>query len=389
LPAHGLHCDVLTVKPVAYRVFETELLEGLDRSCIHRSGSYDPQRLMYLAGIRKVSDAKIRRAGWLSDRFFPDNKRGWVRRAVQKAKSLMRANEYAAIISTSPPISCHSVAEALVAETGLPWIADFRDYWLSHKIEDTFADRARCERAWKLIDSFKRRAAALTTCNPAIAQYLGSGRTIYNGYDNDLARIWQPPSDRTTVNIGLLGTFDELVPVEPLFQLLAMLRKQSPELFNRIKLLQVGRLDTDWFQAQLHKYQLSGIIQAHGFQSRRRTIEILSVSSLLYISLASTKEQGIVPSRLFDLFASGRPIIAAVPPDSQVAQMIEETQSGCSFDQNSSSELSRAVEFVMEMARKAIDGTLIIDPRPGYARRYTSEAMVEQFVQVIREVTQD
>lgn len=388
LPSRGIKCDVLTVKPVAYRVFEPELLEGLDQSRIYRSGSYDPQRLLYLAGVRRVSDARIQNVGRLSNRFFPDNKRGWVRAAVRKAKTLMRANDYAAIISTSPPISCHLVAEQVSRETGLPWIADFRDFWISHKIEDVFADPARRERAWKLIDGFRKRAATITTCNPAIARYLGAGRTIYNGYDSNLAQLWRSPSDRATMTIGLLGTFDELVPVEPLFQLLALLRERSPDLFKRIKLLQVGRLDVDWFQAQLHKYNLSDICQADGFQTRQRSIEILSETSLLYISLASEKEHGIVPSRLFDLFASGRPVIAAVPPDSQVAELIGKAQNGCCFDPNDASELARAVEFVADIAQKQFDGKLIISARPEYSRAYTSDAMVDQFAQVIREITQ-
>jgi glycosyltransferase involved in cell wall biosynthesis len=384
LPSHGIQCDVLTVKPVAYRVFEPELLEGLDPSRIYRSGSYDPQRLLYLAGIRHINDARIRSAGWLSERFFPDNNRGWVRSAVRKAGTVLRANDYAAIISTSPPISCHLVAEVLTAETGLPWIADFRDFWLSHKIENVFADRARRERAWQLIGGFKERAAAITTCNPAIAHYLGAGRTIYNGYDNDLAQVWQPPPVRTTATIGLLGTFDDMVPVKPLFELLALLRKQSPELFKRIKLLQVGRLDVDWFQAQLHKYQLSDLCHAHGFQNRRRSIEILSEASLMYISLASEKEHGIVPSRLFDLFASGRPIIAAVPPDSQVADLIGETQNGCCFDPAVSSELARAVDFVGHLIQEHLSGGQTITTCPAYAQPFAATAMVDQFAELIK-----
>lgn len=384
LPSHGIECDVLTVKPVAYRVFEPELLEGLDRSRIFRSGSYDPQRLLHLAGSRKVSDARIRSAGWLSERFFPDNKRGWIRAAVRKAGTMLRANDYTAIISTSPPISCHLVAEALVIKTGLPWIADFRDFWLSHRIEDVFADRARRDRAWRLVDGFKKRAAAITTCNPAIVQYLGAGRTIYNGYDNDLAQLWRPPSDRATVTIGMLGTFDELVPVEPLFQLLATLREQSPDLFKRIKLLQVGRLDADWLQAQLRKYQLDDLCHSHGFQNRGRSIEILSESSLMYVSLASEKEHGIVPSRLFDLFASGRPIIAAVPPDSQVAALIGETQNGCCFDPVSSTELARAADFVGNLVQGHQSGGLTITVCPAYAQPFTATAMVDRFAELIK-----
>ncbi|MCK4574663.1 MAG: glycosyl transferase family 1, partial [candidate division Zixibacteria bacterium] len=36
LPQFGYECDLLTVKPVAYRGYEPELLEGLDQSRIYR-----------------------------------------------------------------------------------------------------------------------------------------------------------------------------------------------------------------------------------------------------------------------------------------------------------------------------------------------------------------
>ena len=31
LPEHGIDCDVLTVEPVTYRIYEPELLDGLDK----------------------------------------------------------------------------------------------------------------------------------------------------------------------------------------------------------------------------------------------------------------------------------------------------------------------------------------------------------------------
>ncbi|MBD3258674.1 glycosyl transferase family 1, partial [candidate division GN15 bacterium] len=94
LPAFGWDCHVLTVKPVAYRAYEPELLEGLDKSIIHRSGSRDPQRLMYLLGMRKVSAQAIDRAKSASDRFFPDSKIGWVKPAVKLGRKLCRQRRF-------------------------------------------------------------------------------------------------------------------------------------------------------------------------------------------------------------------------------------------------------------------------------------------------------
>jgi hypothetical protein len=384
LPSHGIQCDVLTVKPVAYRVFEPELLEGLDATCIHRAGSRDPQRLLRLAGIRLVRESHIRRAGWISNRFFPDPRIGWVAPAVRMARQLVQDNNYTAMISTSPPISCHLVAQAIQTETGLPWIADFRDFWISHKIEDVFASRSRRERAWELIGTIKDRAAVVTTCNPAISEYLGGGEVIYNGYDDTLAQHWRVPSDRTVMNIGLLGTFDELVPIEPLLRVLAMLRQSSPELFKNIRLLQVGRVDEGWFRALLRKYALFELCTMHGFQDRRRSIEMLSEASLFYLGLASAKERGIVPSRLFDLFASGRPILTALPSGSVVAELIAEIDNGCPFDSDDSADVRKAADFIGRLARQHLSGEMSLIVRPEYASRFSASAMAARFAEVIR-----
>ncbi len=384
LPSHGIQCDVLTVKPVAYRVFEPELLDNLDATRIYRAGSRDPQRLLRLVGIRRVRETHIRRTGWISNRFFPDPKIGWVAPAVRLARRLVRGDNYTALISTSPPISCHLVAQAIHNETGLPWIADFRDFWISHKIEDVFADQSRRERAWELIGTIKDRAAVVTTCNPAISEYLGGGDVIFNGYDDTLAQHWRVPSDRTVVNIGLLGTFDELVPIEPLLRVLAMLRETSPELFKNIRLLQVGRVDEGWFRALLRKHALTEVCTMHGFQSRRRSIEILSEASLFYLGLASTKERGIVPSRLFGLFASGRPILAALPPGNVVADLIAKIDNGCTFGPDQSDDMREAADFVGRLAQQHLSGEMSLIVRPEYASRFSASAMVAKFAGVIR-----
>src|SRR5512140_2538291 len=138
LPQHGYDCDVLTVKPVAYRKYEPELLQGLDASRIHRAGSRDPQRLMYLLGIREVNPKTIERGGSLGESLFPDSKVGWVAPAVRLGKRLYRQNSYRAIISTSPPISSHLVGMKLAEQLGVPWVADFRDFWTLRPIEQSY-----------------------------------------------------------------------------------------------------------------------------------------------------------------------------------------------------------------------------------------------------------
>ncbi|HUV31820.1 MAG TPA: hypothetical protein VMY05_12125 [Acidobacteriota bacterium] len=379
LPACGWDCDVLTVKPVAYRAYEPELLDGVDTKDVHRSGSRDPQRLLYLAGVRRVGDSAADRARKVSARFFPDSKIGWVKPAVRLGRKLVRQNRYHALLSTSPPVSAHLVARQLRSDAGLPWVADFRDFWTSYKVEDTFDEPSLVTRGKQLLAAIVDEATEITTVNQAVSEYLGCGRVVTNGYDADLAANWQPPADADQFVIGLLGSFSAEVPVAPLFRALSCLREVSPSEFDKLRLLQVGQVDPDWFAAQLKEYALHERCDVKLLQGRKETIRLLSATSLMYTA-TSVGEAKILPSRVFDLLASGRPILACAPGDSEVGRLIEATGSGACFDESS---LGRAVDFLTEIIRARETGGRDITPLPDYARKYSSEEMAGSFASIL------
>ena len=102
-----------------------------------RAPSTDGQRphARYRAG------ASIR--AWLkSVIYFPDNHVGWLPTAAPKARALMRASAFSAVLSTAPPFTGHFVARCAVAGSRIPWIADYRDLW-SARSGLLCTDRAR------------------------------------------------------------------------------------------------------------------------------------------------------------------------------------------------------------------------------------------------------
>ncbi|HWR84030.1 MAG TPA: glycosyltransferase [Candidatus Deferrimicrobium sp.] len=383
LPQCGFDCDVLTVKPVAYRVFEPELLDGIDDSRIYRSGSYDPQRLMYLAGIRVVKDRVIRRGRKLSERFFPDSKAGWVKPAVRLGRTLCTNRRYDLILSTSPPISAHLVAQKLAREYKLPWVSDFRDFWTLHKAEDSFRSSRRIAQAQHLLKAIRKDATAVTAVNPSVAAYVSADEVIYNSYDSELARLWRPPVANDQYTIGLLGTLNDLYPIESLLKTVAAVRERSPERFERIRFLQVGDVDMDWLRGQFERYGLWQRCSAYRFQPRRETIGILSQASLFYLGLASSKERGVILGRTFMLLASGRPILASVPPGSEMERLISETGCGHCFQNET---VSSAAAYLINQIALHEEGRLSIVAQPEYAERFSSENLAENFADLFTKV---
>ncbi|UCE23897.1 MAG: hypothetical protein JSU74_11440 [Candidatus Zixiibacteriota bacterium] len=383
-PSFGIECDVLTVKPVAYRQYEPELLRDLDTKRIYRAGSHDPQRLMYMLGVRRVRDAAINRGRRVTEWFFPDPKAGWVRAAVRLGRTLATNRHYRCIITTSPPISAHLVGRAVSTEFNLPWIADFRDFWTGYRAEDWFASGRQVRRAKNLLEDIAGRSATMTAVSPAIADYLGKGNVIYNSYDDDRAKLWKSPAPGDYFIIGVLGTLDELRPIEPLFELLSYVRRHRPDRFEKIRVRLVGSNNLPEFEPLVARYQLTDRVESFGSQKRERTIALLSDASMLYIGLAPPHNTWLVTGRVFDMLASGRPILAATPQESVLGRLLSETRNSCLFDENLWAEAS---DYIVARMAEYERGDLQLHSVPTYAEEYSSTKMVEKFAGLIGEIS--
>jgi len=380
LPRYGWDCDVLTVKPVTYRAYEPELLEGLDTSRIHRAGSHDPQRLLYLLGIRRVKAQTISKGRSVSGRFFPDSKIGWVKAAVRKGKSLCERNRYDVIISTSPPVSSHLIGRKLGAAFGLPWVADFRDFWTIYKVEEAFEDSRKIEMGRELLENIRAEASAITAVNASIARYLQKGETITNGYNAELAELWRQPPTGDRFTIGLLGHLHDTREISPLFDLFERLKNLMPERFEKVRLLQVGQVDETWLRGLLKDRNLDMPADILGRQSRRDTIRLLSGAHLFYMGLSDKEGTGFLPGRTFELVASGRPLVAYTPPDSEVGRLVAAYDHGCCFTEDT---LDETVAIVEKHIQRFEAGTYEIDPLSEYAQQFSSEALVRKFAQLL------
>ncbi|MFH2055142.1 MAG: hypothetical protein ABIJ61_04220, partial [bacterium] len=124
--AAGHRVTVLTVKPIAYPVYDASQLRQLDsRVKVVRAGSTDPARvakfLPFLASERVRDTARQSRARQL---FFPDSRIGFVRPAWRKLKKLLAADNDSILITTSPPVSSHLLGLRAKAATGCKWLSD-------------------------------------------------------------------------------------------------------------------------------------------------------------------------------------------------------------------------------------------------------------------------
>ena len=70
---------------------------------------------------------------------YPDGMKYWYESAYREASRIIEEEQIDAIISSSWPITCHTIAKELKDNYGICWIADLRDLWnLNPYISHTF-----------------------------------------------------------------------------------------------------------------------------------------------------------------------------------------------------------------------------------------------------------
>jgi len=240
-------------------------------------------------------------------------------------------------------------------------------------------------RARQLLESIRSRAAAVTTANDAIAEYLGGGVPIPTGFDPELAQRWRPPSDPSRFIIGVLGTIDSLTPLAPLIQLLVQVHELSPRLFERIAIRHVGQLDDPKAAALLAAHGLADRFESHGIKDRVSTVNLLSDCSLMYLGMACGRAEMLTPGRIFDLIASGRPILAHAGDQAEVAQIVRNVGNGCCFQTTDRDSVQAAAVHIVGQAETTATAT--ISPLPAYAEPWSMSSTMARLADLIKSLT--
>jgi glycosyltransferase involved in cell wall biosynthesis len=280
---------------------------------------------------------------WRARRFVRDRSpfdRWWIEGAARAGRA--RADAQLVHVSMPPYRSAHAAAE-VAAELDVPWVADLRDPWAveEYSVFPTFAH-------WWLERREMRRALAsastLVLPTPGTADRVADTfpelrdrvLVIPNGFDpEDFAG---PPPGRTDdvfhiVHAGyfygdvqrrrlrrLLGGTDvdaDIFPRSPAFLVRALDRlvDARPELRRRLRLHLAGPL-TSVDEAILAETRCRDLVETHGYLPHTESVALVRSADALFLPmhlLPDGQRSTIVPGKLYEYLASGRPILAAVP----------------------------------------------------------------------------
>lgn len=100
----------------------------------------------------------------------------------------------------------------------------------------------------------------------------------------------------------------------------------------------------------------------------------------MYIGLPPKTGPHILTGRVFDLLASGRPILGYCPSESDLARLLNSTNNACVFSETCN---HVAVEWLKALLKKLDEGRLVIETVPHYAEPFTSLNMARRYAAVL------
>jgi len=299
------------------------------------------------ANVNNVFYVKDKDLGWThrlsvwirSNFFIPDARALWIRPSVRYLINYLKDNPVDAIFSDGPPHSNTRIATLLTQKTGIPWLADFQDPWTQIDYYQLLSLTGWGDRRHRRMEQEAFRAAdKITIVSPTWKENLEelgaeNVSVIPWGYDPDDYPDEKPPVGQkfTLTHLGIMG-YDRNPVV--LFEVLQKLCDEVEGFRQNLEIQLVGQVDFSVKEAY-EKASLAENVTLVGSVPRAEALQLTLSSPILLLLLnQQPNANGRIPGKLFEYLAAKRPIFCLGPTDSDVANILRETNSGetCAYE---------------------------------------------------------
>lgn len=256
---------------------------------------------------------------WL---YRPDAQIGWYPFALAAARRVLRDVRVDAILTSAFPITAHLVGRRLRRDTGLPWVADFRDLWSDWAFEPGL--RLRLDQA--LERSLLAEASAVTSTSDTYADVLrarGARRsiTLTNAFDEPGEPATVHPRNLGRLHVAHLGSF------YPEYQTLdaALLALGALCAGRDVRLTFVGARPAG-LEPALERAGLTRHVEVTGFVAHAESLARAASADVLLVAGPAHAEtaamRGLVPAKVFEYLGLRRPILMLGAPGADVARWL-------------------------------------------------------------------
>ena len=332
-------------------------------------------------------------AMWIRGNFFrPDPRCLWIRPSVRFLKKYLKEHPVDLIVSTGPPQSMHMIGRKLAKETGLPWIADFRDPWtkifyFKHLSMTRATERWHHKMERKVLDE----ATAVVAVSPLVQQdFQAMTQTpvelITNGFDECDFSAEKCPEAAGGAGRDFVITHTGLFAADGnptmLWEVLAHKCSSCADFKKALKIKLVGKTDEQILKA-IADAGLKDNLEDMGYQQHAVAVEQQRTASLLILPLRKEPEyKAVLPGKLFEYLASWRPVLGIGQTDGAMSMILNNTKTGLVLNWEDRKSIERFIDMCWE---KHQTGNLTVDDADisQFTRRNLTHRMAQLFDKLI------
>ena len=289
---------------------------------------------------------------------YPDGMKYWYEPAFKAASKIIEEEEIDGIISSSWPITCHTIAKDLKEMYNISWIADLRDLWnlnpyISHTfIRDYFEKRLELK-TFENVD-------VLTTTSDLAGKTLSTLHPekrivpILSGYDEDDFRFledvmkvnenynendYENTDDNSIEDSSKVNPSDKLKFIyagslyggkrDPTYLFKAIRQLEDEDKLDSSKMIIEFYGDSTNLREIAEQYGLLEIVKIGGKISHEEVLKKqLESDVLLLISWDNEKEKMFIPGKIYEYFALQKPVLSIGHKEGSLKDLIQETKVG-------------------------------------------------------------
>ncbi len=327
LPQFGWHPTVLTVEPWGYVARDESLLADLEGKPVEvvRTPAAGPGRLFKTKEVVDLPPERVRKMlSRLSDSvFFPDNKIGWKRKAVQTAVELHGNTPFDLIFATAPPFTDFLIGAEVKARINRPLVFDYRDPWADypfrfhatplHKLGHIALER-RALRASSHVITTNRRVKEILISRYGFLTYHDI-EIIPQGFDpedleearRELEQTTRPRSNK--MRLTYAGVFWEDRVPDHFLQALHEVLQEHPHLRGRIEAVFVGKFREENTRLVAH-LGLQDVVTVLGYLPHRQTLQHVLAADVVWMIVGDDLGS---PGKTYEYIGAGKPILGLAP----------------------------------------------------------------------------